>query len=228
MSPHIKVFSNSDWAFQSAILLQSAIQAVLRNKNKCSVVLTGGRTAARLYEAWAQIFEHQSISGTHFYFGDERCVPFDHIDSNYNMAMKTLFRYGLPSGCSIARIEVENPDSGLAAKLYEKILPGEVDILLIAAGEDGHIASLFPGDSLLKGSDRGVASVVGLCEPFHRITITPKIIHHAKQIFLLATGEKKGAMLGRSLHLPLDVYLLPIQLACRGIWLLDNEAASKI
>ena len=49
------------------------------------------------------------------YFGDERCVPSDHAESNYVMAIQTLFPHGVPAGCAVFRIEADTADQKAGA-----------------------------------------------------------------------------------------------------------------
>ena len=228
MQPYISIFSNVNWPHESALVLQDSILSILRDQSECSVVLTGGKTAARLYKAWALVLKREKMTGVNFYFGDERCVLFDDIHSNFNMVMSTLFSAGLPSGCSINPIQVDDKDSEQAALSYEKKLPKKVDILILTAGEDGHIASLFPGSDALKEFHRRVTHIKGPCEPINRITITPEVVKNAKKIFLLATGSVKGLALHNALHSSLDVHLNPVLLARPGVWLLDQDAANML
>ena len=67
-------------------------------------MLTGGGSAARLYKAWRDLPAFQQMTGVSFYFGDERCVPPDNSESNYGMAMQTLFSHGVPIECSVFRM----------------------------------------------------------------------------------------------------------------------------
>jgi len=74
-------------------------------------MLTGGKTAKHLYQNWANItpWDHRKIK---YYFGDERCVPPDHQESNYGMLKQTLFKADLPEDCSVIRMEGELVDHG--------------------------------------------------------------------------------------------------------------------
>ena len=159
--------------------------------------------------------------------GDERCVHPDHVESNYALAMKTLLAKGLPSGCSILRMEAENPDQEMAAQKYGQLLPENIDVLLLGMGEDGHVASLFPGSSNLLQKERSVVSATGPKPPFQRLTITPKVIASARSVFLLVTGERKGKILAEALKSESDFMSLPVCLTLGGTWLLDDEAGRQ-
>jgi 6-phosphogluconolactonase len=225
--PHILLSQGSGgWADFAADIIGHEIRSVLSRKNVCHVMLTGGNTVEGLYKKWASLptfpFPHLS-----FLIGDERCVPSDDPDSNYNMVMKTLLIKGVPVGCSIARMEAENPDRKAAARAYEKLIPSEIDVLLLGVGADGHIASLFPGSSALLVKDRSVVPVTGSKAPYQRLTITPRVIASAKSVFILATGERKGKVLAEALKPESSFMSLPVCLTLGGTWLLDDEAGRQ-
>jgi len=226
--PSILVSPDSDsWAGFAADAIGQSIRTVLSRKNVCHVMLTGGQAAERLYKHWTDTAT-LPLKGLRFLFGDERCVPPGHADSNYALVMKTLLVEGVPPGCSIARMEAENPDREAAAKAYEKLIPEEIDILLLGMGADGHIASVFPGSSALHAEQRSVLPVKGPKLPFERLTITPKVIASAQSIFLLVTGKEKGGVLAKALRPESDFMSLPVRLALNGTWLLDAEAGHQL
>jgi 6-phosphogluconolactonase len=195
----------------------------LRATGACSVVLTGGRSAKQLYAAWAALPGFASLRQVSFYFGDERCVPAGDPESNYGMAMQILFQRGLPTGCSVSRMEVEGADREDEARRYEALLPAAVDVLLLSVGEDGHIASLFPNSAALQEKKRRIISITGPKPPFDRLTITPPVIANAQSVFVLAVGEAKAAVLRSALNMPADFARLPARLALKATWLLDAE-----
>jgi 6-phosphogluconolactonase len=130
-------------------IIQLQIEDLIATGKPVSVMLTGGRSAALLYNEWKKLPNFKTLSNVTFYFGDERCMPPDHPESNYGMAMKTLFSSGVPKGCSVERMIGESEDLVSSAELYAEQLPNIKDILLLGIGDDGHIASLFPHSTLL-------------------------------------------------------------------------------
>lgn len=210
-----------DWPRKAAELIQCKVDEVLRTKGECSILLTGGRSAARLYATWAKCESFKTMKGVSAYFGDERCVPPGHADSNYALVMRTLFRdKSLRARNQVFRIEADAPDVYSAARRYGELLPPCVDILLLSVGEDGHIASLFPGSSALMEMECRVVPVTGPKPPYERVTITPPVIAAATTTFVLATGREKAEILLRATKA--DATELPARLVLRGIWLLDT------
>ncbi len=155
MRTEIKQFEGTDWPMKAAGLISDNINSFLDEQGKCSVMLTGGRSAAQLYMVWRDLPAFQQMTGVNFYFGDERCVPPDHSESNYRMVMQTLFPNGVPTGCAVFRMEADATDQEEAALRYADLLPDLIDVLLFSVGEDGHIVSLFPNNTALPLTDPG-------------------------------------------------------------------------
>lgn len=228
MSAEIRQFEVREWAEQSARLVQDGINAFLGEYGVCSVMLTGGRSAERLYESWAGLSDFQQMTGVRFYFGDERCVPPDHSESNFGMTQRTLFKRGVPAGCSVLRMEAESADREVAALCYENALPKRIDVLLLGVGDDGHIASLFPGSAALHEVSRRIVPVTGPKPPYERMTITPPVIAQARSIFVLAPGHAKGQIRANALQATGDFDILPVCLVLNATWLLDTASQSDV
>lgn len=125
-------------------------------------------------------------------------------------------------------MEAERPDREAAALEYDRSLPERLDILLLGMGADGHTASLFPGSAALDQRDRRVLAVRGPKPPAERLTITPPVIEAASEVGVIAAGADKAEMAARAIEGPLDPQALPVQLARRGVWFLDQAAASRL
>lgn len=222
MQPEIKQFKSTDWPTKAGGLISESINSVLAELGECSVMLTGGRSAACLYEVWRDLPAFQQMTGVRFYFGDERCVPPDHSDSNYGLAIQTLFKHGVPAGCSVFRMEADAKNLEGAAQRYADLLPDSIDVLLLGVGEDGHIASLFPNSTALQERSRRIIPITGPKPPFERLTITPPVIAQAKSIFVLATGPAKAAVLSMACQSPGNFNLVPARLVLDATWLLDT------
>jgi 6-phosphogluconolactonase len=219
---NIEQYDEATWPILAATRIQNAIQKTLLERGSCDVMLTGGRSAAQLYKAWRNLPDFQQMTGVSFFFGDERCVPQDHPESNYGMAMQTLFQNGIPAGCSVFRMEADAINLEAAAQRYADLLPDSVDVLLLGVGEDGHVASLFPNNIALQEQRRGVLLITGPKPPFERLTIAPKVITRARSVFVLATGSTKAVMLSAALKNPNDFVALPARLTLGGTWLMDH------
>ena len=186
-------------------------------------MLTGGRSATKLYDLLSALPEFLQLRNVHFFFSDERCVPQDDPESNYGLVMRTLFKYGVPTTCEITRMKTDQIDRDAAALEYERQLPKRIDILLLSMGEDGHIASLFPYSSSLFETHRRVLPVTAPKRPFERLTVTPCVITQAQQVFVMAFGENKTAVYERAKLAPSEVSELPARLVLNATWFLDSQ-----
>lgn len=216
-------------------------QAAIDARGCFSVGLAGGSTPKRTYELLASEAYREQLnwSKVHIFFGDERCVPPDHSESNYRMANEAL----------ISRVSIPPPNvhriNGLGdavanASLYEDELrtffnPASwprFDLVLLGMGDDGHTASLFPGTKALVEPRAWV--VANWVEKFgtFRITLTAPAINHAANIAFLVTGATKAERLLEVLRGALDPEKLPSQLIqpLDGslFWLVDKAAAGRL
>jgi 6-phosphogluconolactonase len=189
--------------------------------------LAGGNTPRAAYEALALepdvLWPKISI-----YFGDERCVPPDHEDSNFRMARQALFERLPAPAPAIHRMRGEERDREKAAREYEAILPEAIDVIVLGIGEDGHTASLFPRAPALRETTRRVLHVTGPKPPPDRLTVTPEVLRRAAHVIVLASGANKSDAVARALEGPPDIESCPIQLVRDAVWLMDHEAASKL
>jgi 6-phosphogluconolactonase len=207
----------------AAKCVMTALIQTYQAHGSCSVMLTGGRSATKLYDVLSALPEFLQLRNVHFFFGDERCVPPDSPESNYCLAMRSLFKYGIPATCKVTRMDGDQVDRDAAAWEYERQLPTAIDILLLSMGEDGHIASLFPGSPALCETHRRVLPVTSPKPPFERLTITPCVITQAQQVFLMAFGERKAAVYERAKLAPSDISELPARLVLNATWFLDSQ-----
>jgi 6-phosphogluconolactonase len=165
------------------------------------VVLTGGSSPRRAYEMAAG--HDVDWTAATLWFGDERCVPPSHEDSNYGMAEEALLSR-LPSQPDVLRMQGElGPDAGAAA--YEAEVRERLgaeprwDLLLLGLGPDGHIASLFPGKPEVEEGSRLVTGVphAGMEPQVPRISLTLPALNAARSVVFLVTGESKAEAVAR-------------------------------
>jgi 6-phosphogluconolactonase len=228
VSPRVLVAADAGgMARLAARTIGEAVRRVVAERGVCHLMLAGGGTPLPLYRLWSRdpAFPHGHIV---YLFGDERCVPPDHADSNYAAAVSALFPQGVPDGVRLHRMRGEAEDCQAEAERYAVLLPERVDVLLLGMGEDGHTASLFPDSPALREERRRVVPVTGPKPPPRRLTITPVVIAGARQVFLLAAGAGKAPALARAHAGVQDARELPILLARNGTWLLDRSAAEHI
>ena len=241
----VRIYRDNEWADAAAGLVLELSEEAVTQRGRILLALSGGSTPQRLYQALAASPWKQHCPWQHmvFFFGDERCVPPDHAESNYGMAEAALFR---PLGLGteqIYRMKGEHPDASAAARQYEQtirlvtkapapIVP-ELDLILLGLGEDGHTASLFPGTAALL-DETGLVSVGYAPTGIRlRLTLTLGVINRASVVLFLVSGQAKAEMVRRVLEPRNDAERrLPAALVKpdhgRLIWLLDEPAAGAL
>jgi 6-phosphogluconolactonase len=189
------------------------IEAARRNKAQQCVALSGGRIARRLFSAAAQhaAANKLTLDSVHFFWADERCVPPSDPESNFQVARELLFAPLQIPEEQIHRVQGEEPRDVAAAEAETKICriaqlnsDGQpvLDLIFLGMGEDGHVASLFPGEPESVMSDPAVYRAVTAGKPPpQRITIGYKTIAAARQVWVLASGPGKETALRNSLSL---------------------------
>lgn len=240
--PTSTIYPNSDSLFRGAAeRFKEIYMDSVRSSDRFSVVLSGGSTPRGLYHLLAAGPVGRSIdwSRVHFFWSDERCVPPDHPDSNYNMAYNTMLRDLNQPETHVHRIAGEEEPSR-AAELYTALIKEyfggtekvRFDLVLLGLGVDGHTASLFPGSPVLKENTKIVAPVLksGIPGPA-RVTLTFPALNASARVIFLVSGESKAAMVKRliegkvSEELPASM-VRPV--AGTVDFLLDKEAASLL
>lgn len=192
-----------------------------------SVALSGGSTPVPVYERLAREPE-LPWARTRIFFADERAVPPDDPASNYKLAVDTLLARVPVSAEQVYRMEAERPDIDVAAAAYDQVLPSRLDLLILGIGEDGHTASLFPGEPTLSERTRRVLPVRAPIEPAQRMTITPPVIQLARLVILLASGRSKAGAIHKAFAEGARASLCPARLARRGVWILDRDAIAQL
>ena len=144
----------------------------------------------------------------HWFWGDERFVPHDDPASNYRMAREALLsRVPIPGG-NIHPIPTEGVSPEQAAEAYEATLkryhgsdilaPDRplFDVTLLGIGDNGHTASLFPGQPALRETRRWVVATIGVkSEP--RITLTYPALDSSRDVAFLVAGKSKRQIVAR-------------------------------
>jgi len=209
-----------------------------------NVALSGGSTPKALYLLLASEEFRQKIpwAKVHLFWGDERCVPPDHADSNYRMVRESLLaRVPIPEQ-NIHRMLGEDKDPAVAASKYEATLrkafglaPSQFpcfNLVLLGMGEDGHTASLFPHTMALSERERLVVANYVEKLSTHRLTLTLPAINHAAQVIFLISGDSKAAILREVLEGQENSQRLPSQsirpLAGKLLYIVDKAAAREL
>jgi 6-phosphogluconolactonase len=243
--PDVHIFPDpQELAAKAADFFLKCGEQAIAASNRFLVALSGGDTPKALYSRLTSPISAGRLdwSKVHFLFGDERCVPPSHPDSNFAMANETLFAPLKISSTQIHRMRGEDPPESAASR-YEDILrrlgtmvPGEwpvLDLILLGMGNDGHTASLFPGTASLNEQTRWVVPSFAPQGTRSRLTLTLGVINHASVILFLITGLNKAHVVQHVLdRQPSNPILYPAELvrprSGRLLWYLDRAAASRL
>ena len=234
-APEVFTFASiARLARAAAETVVETLRAAIQERGHASFVLTGGGTPRPLYQLLANEY-HSSLDWQRVdvFFGDERHVPHDDDDSNFLMARNTLLD-GLP--LDAARIFPMPTDStpDADARAYEQTLrahfDGDIphfDLVLLGMGSDGHVASLFPGSSLLDEAGRWVvAAEAPPRSPVRdRVTLTFPAINAARTVLFLVAGASKREPLTAVLRDPEDAPPAErVSARERLLWYVDDDA----
>jgi len=227
MAPSLIVVDSADFVETAAQYLARAIIEAARVREPVSLALSGGETPKPVYARLAAI-PGVPWSSVAIFFADERAVPPDDSTSNYRMIRQSLLEALSQEPRAVYRMQAERADRAAAAGEYERLLPPAIDVLILGIGEDGHTASLFPGQPAVNESQRLVLAVEGPKPPARRLTITPVVIHSARRRIVLATGAGKSAAVARALEGPYEPVRCPAQLSREGEWIIDTAAGREL
>jgi 6-phosphogluconolactonase len=222
-------------AAQAAQRFAAAAAMGISERDRFVVAMSGGSTPRPTYERLASepCVSHVDWSRVHVIWGDERCVPPDHPDSNYRAASEALLDHVPVPRENVHRIRGElEPQE--AATLYRRELAcvlgegGRIDLVMLGLGVDGHTASLFPGTTALEERDLDAVAVYVERLGTWRVTLTLAAINAARQVVFLVAGAAKAKVLARvrggealpaGLVRPRDGMLT---------WLVDRDAAAGL
>lgn len=217
------------------ILAEDAIAA----RGRFTVALSGGSTPKAMYTHWRGLMV--DWARVQFFWGDERCVPPQHADSNYRMARETLLTHIPVPPENVHRIQAEAAPEQAAAdyehelrKTFGNTLP-RFDLVLLGLGDDGHTASIFPNTSAVREQARWVVAQEHNFPPpplVTRLTFTPPLINAAANVVFLVAGASKAQRLQQVLHGPHQPEVMPAQMIKptngRLVWALDEAAAKNL
>jgi len=169
--------------------IDKAAAALFVETSPRTVALAGGTTPRGAYELISRL--EYPWRQTHFFFGDERCVPADSPDANFRMASDVLLSKVPAIAHPMTGCDPEAYEAGLASVMG----PGvpRFDMVFLGLGVDGHTASLFPNGPALEITDRNVVLVE---RPDHRrMTLTFPVLSAARTaVFLVAGASKSWAL----------------------------------
>lgn len=243
MSTIVEVFPQSKALVEAAAnRLAESIRNAVAARDRALVVLTGGGNGIGLLESLAGL--DIAWPKVHLFWGDERYVPEDDDERNDKQARAALLdRIDIPSSHVHAMPASDGEfgtDLAAAALAYEQLLaanaePGQpvpnFDVHLLGMGPEGHINSLFPDTPAVLETSRMVVPVEDSPKPPpQRITLTLPAVQRSREVWLMVSGASKADAVAAAIG-----GAAPVSVPAAGaigrettLWLLDEEAASKL
>jgi 6-phosphogluconolactonase len=237
-----KVFPTAtDLAESIASQLTERIRSANNTYSTLTIALSGGNTPKLLFSVLAE--KHNDMINwnyVHLFWVDERCVPASDPESNYGMTAGILLeKAGIPAE-NIHRMRGEDEPKTEAIRYSDEIRQNTYmrdglpvfDIIILGMGDDGHTASIFPGNLELINSSQICEMAVHPVTGQKRVTLTGKVINNAKEIIFLVTGSNKASVVAEVIGketINLNYPAAHIN-SKHGetTWLLDREAAKLI
>lgn len=172
-------------------ILQAALQANSL-RGAFHIVLAGGTTPRRIYELLRNA--EADWATWHVYFGDERCLPADHMERNSLMAAQAWLNH-VPIPLTQIHFIPTEKNAQAAASAYTKTLVGIelFDLVLLGLGEDGHTASLFSGHELANTANAPAVIVVENAPkyPPQRVSLSAYRLSAARKVIFIVSGATK-------------------------------------
>ncbi|MBT3189047.1 MAG: 6-phosphogluconolactonase [Anaerolineae bacterium] len=216
---------------------KQALQAV-EERGRFLAVLSGGGTPLKAYRLLAESPLRESVpwQDVHLFWGDERHISHDDLQSNFYQAREALLKHVNIPEENLHPVQTHlQPDK--AAEAYEETLLSyaeasqncvRFDLVLLGLGNDGHTASLFPSQSALWKNPVIVTEGSYQGRPATRITMTPLAFNQAREIVFLVSGAGKAEALTAALGEIRDVDRFPSQSIeptdGSVLWMVDKDA----
>ncbi|WP_426063076.1 6-phosphogluconolactonase [Flavobacterium sp. DSP2-3-1] len=217
----VSIFNNKEKITpHAANIFVAAAQNAIQKRGRFLVALTGGSSPVSLYKllATSQYKSKIDWENVFIFWGDERWVALDDERSNAKMSSDYLLNHvGIPKS-NLFPMYKEGFAPEEYALEYEKLIKsftgdhGQFDLILLGMGDDGHTASLFPGEAVLHENNKWVSAYYLESQNMYRITLTAPFINKAKEIVVITFGESKAHALNEVLYGDYNPEKYPTQL----------------
>lgn len=233
---NITVFKTLDTLYKKAAdtfveLSEKAIQ----KHGKFTVALSGGSSPKAIFSLLSTSEYADTIdwNKVYFFWVDERWVSLDDEKSNFKMTLETLLDKVPVHKNQIFPMYKDGIEPEEYAGKYEAQIrnilgvEGMFDFILLGMGDDGHTASLFPGEKVLDEKEKWVDAYYLKSQEMHRITLTEPIINKAENILIVTFGKSKKHALNEVLNGEYNPKLYPLQLIEKkeGVQIFTDEEA---
>jgi 6-phosphogluconolactonase len=238
---NLHTYKNVDQLSQEVAAWMTAyISNVIAERGLFTLALSGGSTPQKLHKVLASSPFKEKIEWRkiHFFWGDERAVPFNDDRNNAKMAFDSLLDHVpvIREQIYVMRTDI---DPEVAAREYEAILhryfdgkENTFDLVLLGMGDDGHTLSLFPGMDIVYEQQAWAKAFYLPSQTMYRISLTAPPVNRAAAVAFLVTGKNKAATLKQVLKGDYQPGQFPSQLIkpVKGElhWFIDEDAASSL
>jgi 6-phosphogluconolactonase len=225
-------------ASEAATRMAGALREALAARGRAVAALSGGNTPR---DAYAALAKEPGLDWTKIdlFWVDERAVGPTDDRSNYRWAKATLLDAARVPPERVHRMPSDAPDLEAAARAYDRTIadafaggPAAFDLVVLGVGDDGHTASLFPGDPTVDVTDRLVAAVPARPGREARLTLTRPVVQKGRHVLVLVVGAAKRQALALAWAPEGDVHKTPSRIIrdCTGAvtWIVDEAAAAPI
>lgn len=185
-------------AYKAADFVAEAAARAIGERGQFTVAVSGGSTPRRMLEVLA---ERDDIEWSRVYLFqvDERVAPDADPDRNATMLADTLLSEDVLGASELGGVflmPVTEDDLEAAAATYAETMdrvtgsPIVFDLIQLGLGDDGHTASLIPGDPILELTDRAVG-LTNTYRGHRRMSMTWPVLDRAKELLWVVAGESK-------------------------------------
>ncbi|AZA90063.1 6-phosphogluconolactonase [Chryseobacterium nakagawai] len=232
----ITIFNTLDTLYKKAAdtFIELSGQSIQKN-GKFVVAVSGGSSPKAIFSllATSEYADKIDWNKVYVFWVDERWVALDDEKSNFKMTLETLLNKVPVNKDQIFPMYKDGIDPEEYAKEYETQIrnvlgeEGVFDFILLGMGDDGHTASLFPGEAVLDEKEKWVAAYYLKPQEMFRITLTEPIINKADNILIVTFGTSKKHALNEVLHGEYNPKLYPLQLIKKkdGVQIFTDEEA---
>lgn len=232
----ITIFNTLDTLYKkSADTFVELAEKSIQKHNKFVVAVSGGSSPKAIFSllATSEYADKIEWNKVYFFWVDERWVSLEDEKSNFKMTLETLLDKVPFNKDQVFPMYKDGIEPEAYAEAYETQIrnvlgeEGIFDFILLGMGDDGHTASLFPGEAVLYEKEKWVAAYYLKPQEMFRITLTEPIINKAENILIVTFGTSKKHALHEVLHGEYNPKLYPLQLIEKrdGVQIFTDELA---
>lgn len=242
MGRTIKIFQTPyEMAEKFAEEMVGMINESAKEEKIFTVALSGGSTPELLFSVLGDNYAKSvSWKNVHLFWGDERCVPPDNDMSNFGLTKRKLLdKIDIPAA-NVHRIRGEEDPVAEAERYSSEIISFTqkrnglpfLDLFILGLGDDGHTASIFPGNTEIINSEKICEVAVHPVTHQQRITLTGRVINNSSRVVFLVTGIKKAEIVENIINNRAEALNFPAYFIVphEGMlnWYVDKEATSLL